>query len=157
MGGRAMGEAVRGAPGLGEPAGSHQGRHVPTTFFGSHDPGVFQIDANFGAAAAIAEMLLQSHAGTIDLLPALPPAWPEGQVAGLRARGGLTVGITWKQGRVTEVSLEVPSARVVKVRCASVLRLAAAAGGARFSPTDEPGLAALEAPVPGTYRLRADV
>jgi alpha-L-fucosidase 2 len=126
--------------------------------FGSHDPGVFQIDANFGAAAAIGEMLLQSHAGTIDLLPALPPAWPEGQVAGLRARGGLTVGITWQEGRVTEVSLEVPSARIVKVRCASMLRLAGGEPeGARFSPTDEPGVAALNAPAPGSYTLRAEV
>jgi alpha-L-fucosidase 2 len=127
-------------------------------FFGSHDPGVFQIDANFGAAAAIGEMLLQSHAGIIDLLPALPPAWPEGQVAGLRARGGLTVGITWQEGRVTEAHLDVPSARVVKVRCASMLRLAGGESeGARFSPTDEPGLAALDVPAPGTYTLRAEM
>ncbi|MGA2805972.1 MAG: glycoside hydrolase family 95 protein [Acidimicrobiales bacterium] len=127
-------------------------------FFGSHDPGVFQIDANFGAAAAIGEMLLQSHSGTIDLLPALPPAWPEGQVAGLRARGGLTVGITWQEGRVTEAHLDVPSARVVKVRCASILRLVGGEPeGARFSPTDEPGLATLETPAPGTYTLRAEV
>jgi alpha-L-fucosidase 2 len=126
-------------------------------FFGSHDPGVFQIDANFGAAAAIGEMLLQSHAGTVDLLPALPPAWPEGQVAGLRARGGLTVGITWQEGRVTEAHLDIPSARIVKVRCASMLRLAGGEPeGARFSPTDEPGLAALDAPAPGSYTLRAE-
>ena len=102
-------------------------------------------------------MLLQSHTGTIDLLPALPPAWPEGQVSGLRARGGLTVGITWNEGRVTEAHLDVPSARVVKLRCASPLRLA---GGkpedARFLPTDEPGLSALDAPAPGTYTLRAE-
>ena len=127
-------------------------------FFGSHDPGVFQIDANFGAAAAIGEMLLQSHTGTIDLLPALPPAWPEGQVAGLRARGGLTVGITWQEGRVTEAHLEVPSARVVKVRCQSELRLdGGQPEGARFSPAGEPGLAALDVPAPGSYTLRAEV
>ncbi len=127
-------------------------------FFGSHDPGVFQIDANFGAAAAIAEMLLQSHAGTLDLLPALPTAWPEGQVSGLRARGGLAVDITWKGARVTEVSLDVPSARVVKLRCATLLRLAADQPvDARFSPTDEPGLGVLDAPVPGAYVLQAEV
>ena len=127
-------------------------------FFGSHDPGVFQIDANFGAAAAISEMLLQSHAGTIDLLPALPAAWPEGQVAGLRARGGLSVGITWQEGRVTEAHLDIPSARVVKLRCAGMLRLAGGESeGARFSPTDEPGLTALEVPAPGSYTLRAEV
>ncbi|MGO9658298.1 MAG: glycosyl hydrolase family 95 catalytic domain-containing protein [Acidimicrobiales bacterium] len=126
--------------------------------FGSHDPGVFQIDANFGAAAAIGEMLLQSHAGAVDLLPALPPEWPEGQVAGLRARGGLTVGISWRDGRVTEADFEVPSARVVKVRCTGTLRLAGdAPEGTRFSPTDEAGLAALDTPVPGRYTLRAEV
>jgi alpha-L-fucosidase 2 len=132
-------------------------RSLSDNFFGSHDPGVFQIDANFGAAAAIGEMLLQSHAGTIDLLPALPPAWPEGQVAGLRARGGLTVGIVWREGRVTEAHFDVPSARVVKVRCASALRLAGGEPeGAKFSPTDGPGLAVLDAPAPGTYTLRAE-
>jgi alpha-L-fucosidase 2 len=121
-------------------------------FFGSHDPGVFQIDANFGAAAAIAEMLLQSHGGTLDLLPALPPEWPEGQVSGLRARGGLSVGITWKEGRVTEARLEVPSARVVKLRCATALQLRGdRPAGAMFGPTDEPGVSALDAPASGTY------
>ncbi len=126
-------------------------------FFGSHDPGVFQIDANFGAAAAVAEMLLQSHAGGLDLLPALPPAWPEGQVAGLRARGGLTVGITWREGRVTEAHVEVPTARAVSVRCASTLRLdGGEPEGATLSLTDEPGAAVLHAPGPGTYTLRGD-
>jgi hypothetical protein len=70
----------------------------------------------------------------------------------------LTVGITWQEGRVTEAHLDVPSARVVKVRCASILRLVGGEPeGARFSPTDEPGLATLETPAPGTYTLRAEV
>ena len=127
-------------------------------FFASHDPGLFQIDANFGAAAAVGEMLLQSHAGTVDLLPALPPAWPEGQVAGLRARGGLTVGISWREGRVSKARLEVPSARLVKVRCANPLRLAnSKPEDTRFVPTAEPGLTCLHAPAAGTYTLLAEV
>ena len=91
-----------------------------------------QVDANFGASAAIAEMLLQSHQNEIRLLPALPPEWATGSVSGLRARGGFTVGLAWADGRLTTAGLETSHRRRAVVQARGATGMSAGGRRVRF-------------------------
>jgi len=92
-------------------------RNAFPNLFNACWPGrVFQIDGNFGGTTGIAEMLLQSHAGTIQLLPALPDAWPAGYVKGLCARGGFVVDIEWNNGQLSGVRLLSQAGSDCKIR-----------------------------------------
>jgi alpha-L-fucosidase 2 len=122
-------------------------------FFDAHPP--FQIDGNFGATEGIVEMLLQSHLGDIYLLPAMPDAWKEGSVTGLKARGNFEVGIHWQNHQLSEASVKSIQGGICKVRTNSPIKIPGVRSSTLFLKNTY--VTTFETQKGKTYQIKADL
>lgn len=120
----------------------------------NHPP--FQIDGNFGATAGVAEMLLQSQGGVLDILPALPNAWPSGQVTGLRARGDFTLDVTWDGNAARQIMLRAGRSGPAQIRsslCDGDARIVDVTSVQKIETKRENGICRFVARAGRTYRI----
>ena len=122
-------------------------------FFDAHPP--FQIDGNFGATEGMVEMLLQSHLSDIYLLPAMPDAWKEGSVTGLKARGNFEVGIRWQNHQLSEASVKSIRGGICKVRTNIPIKIPGVRSSTLLSKNTY--VTTFETQKGKTYKLIADV